>query len=417
MKIFRKKLSNGITLIFSPTAKISDVIITVGFEAGRSIEPIEKSEIAHLTEHLFFVTVRKKIIGEIIEENAITTEYNTLYYVHCDMDNIAYNLNILIQTLLEPDFRQIDKLLENEKKVVSEELNMREQNINFGRMSYEILDDMFGRFNNTSNTTLKNITAADIKKYIQNIYIPENCTILVHGNFSIDYQKNKIYKVANIKLPPSPDNTEYIKCRSIKNETYLENYKKFDKNYPKLYISHINLPHRIMGEIHYIFRLGILDYQFNLDYSNSITSINNYINGAIFDDLRIKHGTGYHKIVGLIRYDNYYFYDITCSFNTEMSHFYLKGIPAILTKIKKDGVPNKYSKQFKHVYQQNNNHDIIQSLLTAMHSQYSYSDITDYKPASVSRTKKLANIIFNIDRLGIYTVGNFPKPSIKNIKF
>ncbi len=121
--------------------------------------------------------------------------------------------------------------------------------------------------------------------------------------------------------------------------------------------------------------------------------------------------------MGLIRYDNYCFYDITCTFNTEMLHLYLKGIPAILKKIKKDGVPNKYSKQFKHIHQQNNAHSVIQSLLTAMHSQYSYSDITDYKPASVSRTKKLANIIFNIDHLGIYTIGNFSKPSIKNIKF
>lgn len=128
-------LNNGSRVLLAPQAGTETVTVLVLVKVGSRYEPANVNGISHFIEHLLFkgtrrrptsLDITKELDGVGADFNAFTAKDHTGYYVRVNHENLELALDIVSDMLMNPLFNEAD--IEKERGVISEEINMYEDN-------------------------------------------------------------------------------------------------------------------------------------------------------------------------------------------------------------------------------------------------------------------------------------------------
>jgi zinc protease len=205
------KLDNGLKLIVRPDRRAPVVVVYTWYRIGSADEPGGLSGISHILEHMMFKGTTKHPQGEFSRiiarnggrENAFTSSDYTGYYQELAAEHLALSFQLesdRMQNLIikDQDYRQ-------ELEVVKEERRMRIDD-NPQALTYE-------RFNAAAHLAhpyhhltigwmndLNHITSADVKRWYQQWYAPNNAIVVVVGNVD----PKQTYQLAKRYFGPVP---------------------------------------------------------------------------------------------------------------------------------------------------------------------------------------------------------------------
>src|SRR6266480_3347624 len=216
-----RKLPNGLRVVVSENHAAPVVVVELMYRIGFRIEPRERTGFAHLFEHLMFQGsehVAKFEHVRIVNQNGGILNGSTRFD-HTNYFEVMPSNALETAMWLEADRMRSLKItpenLENQQKVVSEEVRVNVLNQPYG--SFEWLD-----LNEQANTNwynahnfygdLKEIEAAtldDVKKFFQTYYSPNNAALVVVGDFDPARTREWIEKyfaaIPSTPRPPAPD--------------------------------------------------------------------------------------------------------------------------------------------------------------------------------------------------------------------
>ncbi len=190
--IMTKELDNGLTAVVKESHRAPVVAVQVWVKAGSAYEKDSQAGITHLIEHMIFKGTKKRGPGELartIESlggtiNAYTSYDYTVYHCVVPSSHLDTALDILDDAVFHSLFDPEE--LEREKKVVLEEMRMRED-----RPRVMLFEDLM----KTSYTrhpyrrpiigyerTVTSFTREDILAYMKERYVPCNISVVVVGD-------------------------------------------------------------------------------------------------------------------------------------------------------------------------------------------------------------------------------------------
>ena len=186
-------LKNNLTVIFERLNHLKSVSFGVWVGSGARNETRSNSGISHFIEHMVFKGTKNRTAKDIAceidriggEINAFTGKDCTCFYTKTLYSDLETAVDILSDMLLNPVFNPVH--METEKKVVTEEISMYEDDPeelvhdllteemwNGVPLGYPILGTV---------ESLESISRDDLLEYMSLFYVPDNCVISVVGNF------------------------------------------------------------------------------------------------------------------------------------------------------------------------------------------------------------------------------------------
>jgi predicted Zn-dependent peptidase len=231
---FRKKLNNGMTVIFEQRKDSGVVSVAFAVKHGGIHESKEEKGISHFIEHLLYKGTIKRTAKQISEEieknggilNGFTEEEMTAYWCKMPASKLNVALDVLSDMLKNPLFNETE--LNKEREVIFEEMKMRKDMPN-----YYVLDKIQSKLF-TGNLefdligTKESMSSIDRKKIInkfKEIYTPNNMFLCVVGDTDFNtlcdfcektFQKTKESKINEPKI-------------GLKNEEKIETRKGIDQ--------------------------------------------------------------------------------------------------------------------------------------------------------------------------------------------
>ncbi|MFA7707971.1 MAG: pitrilysin family protein [Candidatus Pacearchaeota archaeon] len=132
-EFYRKKLDNGITVVFEKRA-IPVIAVSTSVKFGAQYESEKIKGISHFIEHLVFKGTKNRSVSEIPQEienkggiiNAFTGEEVTSYWNKLPAKHFSLGADISRDLVLNPLFEK--EALERERKVILEEIKMYHDN-------------------------------------------------------------------------------------------------------------------------------------------------------------------------------------------------------------------------------------------------------------------------------------------------
>jgi zinc protease len=225
--LFKSSFDNGMTVVVRemPGTRVATVQIWV--KAGSVFEEPQEAGITHFIEHMIFKGTEARGPGELagaIEGaggriNAYTSYEYTVYHATLSADHWDMALDVLADAVLHSTFDPVE--LEREKKVVLEELWMRNDRPNI-KLFHELMAKAYTthpyRLPVIGNEeTIQGYSRDMIINYIKKHYQPENFTVVVVGDVSgeevIDMVKSIMGGLAaegraEVLLPAEPEQNE-----------------------------------------------------------------------------------------------------------------------------------------------------------------------------------------------------------------
>jgi zinc protease len=186
------RLSNGLTAIVKESHRAPVVAIQVWVQAGSVYETEKERGITHLIEHMIFKGTEKRGPGEVAKEiesvggsiNAYTSLDYTVY--HCVVPKQFLNnaLDVLSDAVFHSSFDPGE--LEREKKVVLEEIRMRDDRPKT-RLSRLLMETAYkahpyGFPIIGYPETVKSFVLKDILAYMERRYRPSQIAVVVVGD-------------------------------------------------------------------------------------------------------------------------------------------------------------------------------------------------------------------------------------------
>jgi zinc protease len=228
------KLKNGLEVFLykKPTLPITNFVFA--FDAGSKDETEKTSGMVHILEHcvLFRGTkfVNNKEFSRQIRNhgayyNAHTGRDISIFEMALPSDHCEYALETLKQILFDFNLKQKD--LDDEKKVIIEELNKIKDGPYKTALSfiYQNLyqnhpyqNSAFGKIE-----SIQNFRAEDVMKFYHKYFVPSNGVLAVVGDFSTSEIKKKIkLALENIEQKSHLENKEFQKTEPIKKTVETE---------------------------------------------------------------------------------------------------------------------------------------------------------------------------------------------------
>lgn len=191
MKVFT--LSNGVRVAMENLPHLRSVSVGFWVGAGCFAENEQNNGISHFIEHMLFKGTQKRSAMEIAgcidslggHLNAFTSKEYTCYYVNILNEHYGVAIDLLSDMILNSKLD--DKDIEREKGVVIEEISMVEDTPD--DLAHENLalayfgNHTLGKTILGTKETVKNITNAHMRTYMNETYVPENIVISVAGSF------------------------------------------------------------------------------------------------------------------------------------------------------------------------------------------------------------------------------------------
>jgi len=190
------KLENGLTVVYQHTPATPVAAIDVWVRAGAALEPDPWAGMAHFLEHMIFKGTQRILPGDfdrLVEHRGGMTNAATSYdYAHFFMTTAAQHLEetlpYLAALLLEAAIP--DQEFEREREVVLEEI--RQSYDSPDCVAFQVLmqtiyqQHAYGRPILGTEETLYGRSPADMRRFHQALYQPENMTVVVVGAISRD---------------------------------------------------------------------------------------------------------------------------------------------------------------------------------------------------------------------------------------
>lgn len=190
-----KKLKNGLTLIFVPTAGTETVSLIVNVGAGSRYEKTDQIGMTHFVEHLMFdgtkrrpssLQISKEIDALGADINAHPTEEYTNFHIKTAAEHLDKIVDIIADMLTESTF--LDAEIEKEKGVVIEEIKMR-SDISSSYI-YQIFDQALfagtplAHYTGGEPKAIKKFNRRSVLDFYHRYYTSSNSFICLAGNFS-----------------------------------------------------------------------------------------------------------------------------------------------------------------------------------------------------------------------------------------
>lgn len=192
---FRERtLANGLHVLSAIDKSSPSVAINVWYHVGSKDDPDQRSGFAHLFEHIMFKSTRNmkaEMMDRLTEDvggsnNAFTQDDVTVYY-----EVVPSNY---LETLLWAEADRLSGLtvdegnFHSERAVVEEEFRQSVLAPPYGRFFYALQEKSFNAhpYKRPTIGSIENLeaaTLADVQKFHETYYRPDNATLLVVGDF------------------------------------------------------------------------------------------------------------------------------------------------------------------------------------------------------------------------------------------
>jgi zinc protease len=201
-----KKLENGLVVVVSEDHSAPTIGICVSYGIGFRLEPEGRTGFAHLFEHMMFEgtpNAPKGVLDRVIEGGGGTNNGDTRYdfteYIETApvsaLDQLLWIEEDRMKTL---DFSE--KNLENQRKVVEEEVRVNVLNQPYGLFfGIDLPGKAFDTYPNAHNFygDFKDLDAAkigDVKQFYEHYYAPNNAVLAIVGDVKAEEVFGKVEK-------------------------------------------------------------------------------------------------------------------------------------------------------------------------------------------------------------------------------
>ena len=224
--INKKIYKNGLTVIKSFVPDSLSAVFGVFVKAGTRNETKDNFGCAHFLEHMFFKGTETKTGRELAESmdeiggviNAFTSHDYTCFYSHSLSEDCLLAYNIISDMLLNSLFDKEE--IEKEKKVISEEMNMYEDEP--GELVAETFTEKLFAGTPISNNilgtpeSLKEINREKLLDFFNKYYRPDNMIIILAGHFNDEVLTKRIDTTFGSMEKGSVKDTLLIETNGIK---------------------------------------------------------------------------------------------------------------------------------------------------------------------------------------------------------
>lgn len=186
------RLPNGLTVVLQEDHSAPVVAIQYWVGAGSRTETDKEAGITHLIEHMIFKGTPTRGAGELawaVESsggsiNAYTTYDYTVYHVTIPSRLAKAGLEVLTDSIQNPSFPPEE--LEQEKRVVLEELRMREDRpevlLQKALFKEAFRVHPYGRPIIGYPHTVSSLSREDLLRYVGRLYTPGNISLIIVGD-------------------------------------------------------------------------------------------------------------------------------------------------------------------------------------------------------------------------------------------
>ena len=208
------KLKNNLNTLFVNSPGSTAGTIQIWFRAGSALEKDDNEGIAHFLEHMFFKGTQTRPGAKIAHEvetfggeiNAFTSFDYTCYYINTPNNRISDSINILLDMVANPEFKQED--LVPERDVVFEEYRRSidsPSQFAFSKLQNSAFSGAYAHQILGKESTIKNFSREQLQFFRNAYYNLTNSLFIVAGDLS---NKEEIIKtIEQYKLPEGPEST------------------------------------------------------------------------------------------------------------------------------------------------------------------------------------------------------------------
>ena len=209
-----KTLKNNLKTLFVHSPGSTAGTVQIWFRAGSALEKHDHEGIAHFLEHMFFKGTKTRPGAKIAHEvetfggeiNAFTSFDYTCYYINTPNINLVDSMNILLDMVSNPLFKQEDLI--PERNVVFEEYRRSidsPSQFAFAKLQKSAFSGAYAHQILGREDTIKNFSREQLNFFRENFYNLSNALFIVAGDLS---DKAPIIKtIEKYKLPSGPEST------------------------------------------------------------------------------------------------------------------------------------------------------------------------------------------------------------------
>lgn len=185
-------LKNGLRVVTVPMPSVASATVLIGVGGGSRFESKRTSGLFHFLEHMAFKgTTRRPSVVDIASEidgvggssNAFTDKEFTGYYIKLAAEKMELAFDLLSDMLQNSIFDP--KVIEKEKKLIIEEINMRSDNYPILAVEEMIRglygDNSMGWDTAGEKDTVVGLQQADFIQVVEKYYYPANMVLVVSG--------------------------------------------------------------------------------------------------------------------------------------------------------------------------------------------------------------------------------------------
>jgi zinc protease len=195
-------LKNGMTVALLPDRRTNLVTVDARYRVGIADDPIGRTGLAHLVEHLTFeartgtdqATLGNRL-GEAVLQNNAFTNHDVTHYMATALANRLADVIELEAQRLEMTCEQLDDaLFSRERDVVLEEL--AERHSSWSDVYLEISQAVWGADHPYARLDhqVADVTKEEVCRFIRGHYAPDRLTLVVTGDFDPDKVSHAIGK-------------------------------------------------------------------------------------------------------------------------------------------------------------------------------------------------------------------------------
>jgi zinc protease len=225
------KLKNKLNTLFIHSPGSTAATVQIWFRAGSALEEKDHQGIAHFLEHMFFKGTQTRPGAKIAHEvetfggeiNAFTSFDYTCYYINTPNKHLAESVEILLDMVANPEFKQED--LVPERGVVFEEFRRSidsPSQFSFSKLQKSAFGGSYAHPILGSEETIKNFSREQLQFFRNSFYNLSNSLCIVAGDMS---EKEEIVKtIEKYKLPEGPES--FFPEFKLKEKSTLDIHKK-----------------------------------------------------------------------------------------------------------------------------------------------------------------------------------------------
>ncbi|MFA6237015.1 MAG: pitrilysin family protein [Bacteriovorax sp.] len=206
------QLKNKLNTLFVHSPGSTAATVQIWFRAGSALEKKDHQGIAHFLEHMFFKGTLTRPGARIAHEvetfggeiNAFTSFDYTCYYINCPNKHLSESVDILLDMVSNPEFKQED--LVPERGVVFEEYRRSIDSPGqyaFSKLQKSSFEGSYAHQILGCEETIKNFSREQLQFFRNSFYNLSNSLCIVAGDMS---NKDHLIKtIEQYNLPAGPE--------------------------------------------------------------------------------------------------------------------------------------------------------------------------------------------------------------------